>query len=282
MKVTAGVCAYNEEKSLGKALESVLPQLGPDDELVVVASGCTDRTAEIARGVAKRDTRVKVVVEAERGGKAAALNKILGRTKSGFLVLTDADVALEPGAVREILKPFADPQVGAAIGCTESWRLRSFWDRLQDFAWRSFNGLRRRQSGDGSLFALNGYLSAVRAGLVTEIPRDSLVEDWALGWAVKAKGYRVVFCPEARVRVKAAQNLRDYLRQKVRVRVGQLQLKEQGMGLSYVRQPENLGLLFGSPYALPYLVLDLVAWALALARHRAGILTWEPIASSKP
>src|SRR3989338_2607512 len=282
MKVSAGICAYNEGKSIAGALRALLPQLGSGDELIVVASGCTDGTIPIVRGFAEKDARVKLVVEAERRGKASALNRILGLAKGGFLVLSDADVVVSENAVQEILKPFADEKVGAVIGRTESFQLVSCWDGLQDFAWRAFNELRRKQSETGELFALNGYLSAVRTGLAQRIPENSLVEDWALGWAIKQKGYHILFCEPAVVRVKAAQNLADYLRQKIRVRVGQLQIRASGMKASYLRQPGNLGLLLKSPYALPYLLLDLVAWVGALYRYRTGTLKWSPVASSKP
>ena len=61
MRVTVGICAFNEGKSLAKNLASVLPQLAPDDELVLVASGCTDNTVEVARSFAARDARVIAV-----------------------------------------------------------------------------------------------------------------------------------------------------------------------------------------------------------------------------
>ncbi len=283
MGLTVGVCAYNEEKSVAKALGSVLPQLGGGDEVIVVASGCTDRTVEIVRGVAGKDPRVRLEVEPARRGKAAALNKILSLARNECVVLTDADVLVGPSAVEAIAVALETKGVGAVIGRTVSLQQESFWDKLQDFAWRAFNDLRQRQSDAGNLFALNGYLSAVKKSLVKEpIPEDSLVEDWMLGWGIKEQGYRVVCCPEAIVYVKAAQNLRDYLRQKVRVRVGQLQVTERGMGWAYLRQPSNLGLLLQSPYALPYLALDLVAWALALARYACGVRKWTQVGSSKP
>ena len=282
MRVTVGICAFNEGKSLAKNLASVLPQLAPDDELVLVASGCTDNTVEEARSFAARDARVRLEVEAQRNGKAAALNKILATANGSFIVLTDADVVLERNALEKLLEPFKERDIGAVIGRTESLCRKSFWDGLQGFAWQSFNELRERQSRDGTLFALNGYLSAVRNGIVDRLPLDCLVEDWMLGWKIRERGYRVVFRSDAMVYVKAAQSLSDYLRQKVRVRVGQLQVHEQGMDLAYVRQPANLGWLFKSPYALPYLVLDVLAWGLAFFRHRTGTLKWEPVTSSKP
>ncbi|WP_434318700.1 glycosyltransferase [Leifsonia sp. P73] len=62
------IAAHDEEAVLGACLRSLLSEGVERDRIVVVANGCSDRTAEVAR-----DHGV-VVVEREEPGKAAALN----------------------------------------------------------------------------------------------------------------------------------------------------------------------------------------------------------------
>ena len=52
--------AYNREKYIGEAIESVLASTYPNFELVIVDDASADRTVEIARSYASRDQRVKL------------------------------------------------------------------------------------------------------------------------------------------------------------------------------------------------------------------------------
>ena len=48
-KLAVLIPAHNEASSIGKTLKTLLPQLTPQDRIVVVADNCTDETATIAR-----------------------------------------------------------------------------------------------------------------------------------------------------------------------------------------------------------------------------------------
>ncbi len=85
--------AYNAERFIRQAIESLLCQDYSDWELIVVNDGSTDRTAEIAR--AFDDPRIQVVDQAN-GGEAAARNTALGRMRGEFVAFLDADDAYLP------------------------------------------------------------------------------------------------------------------------------------------------------------------------------------------
>ncbi|HEV2038246.1 MAG TPA: glycosyltransferase, partial [Candidatus Eremiobacteraceae bacterium] len=60
-----GIMAYNEERNIARLLDSVLQQSVSDRlaSIVVVASGCTDRTCEIVEHYARRDSRISLIAE---------------------------------------------------------------------------------------------------------------------------------------------------------------------------------------------------------------------------
>ena len=70
------VPAYNEGRMIKRRIENLLSQDYPKDqfEIVVVDSGSTDTTLEIARGLEKINANVRVLEEGERKGKASAIN----------------------------------------------------------------------------------------------------------------------------------------------------------------------------------------------------------------
>jgi glycosyltransferase involved in cell wall biosynthesis len=80
--------AYNAERFIRQAVESLLSQTYPEWELIVVNDGSTDRTAEIARAFG--DPRIHVVNQAN-SGEAAARNTCLERMRGEYVAFLDAD-----------------------------------------------------------------------------------------------------------------------------------------------------------------------------------------------
>lgn len=98
--------ASNEAALIGPCLEALLAcEDLRSANVVVVANGCTDDTAAIARGfahgAAARNWRIEVV-ELERGHKPSALNAGDSLCPDGARVYLDADVIVEPGLLAEI------------------------------------------------------------------------------------------------------------------------------------------------------------------------------------
>ena len=80
--------AYNAEKYIGQAIESVLAQTYPGWELIIVNDGSTDRTADIATQYT--DVRIKVFHQAN-SGESAARNAALKQIKGEYVAFLDAD-----------------------------------------------------------------------------------------------------------------------------------------------------------------------------------------------
>lgn len=85
--VTAAIPVRNGEAYLAEAIESVLAQSRPCDQVVVVDNGSTDRSAEIAAGFGDA---VEVVSE-PRPGIGAARNAALRAARGDYLAFLDAD-----------------------------------------------------------------------------------------------------------------------------------------------------------------------------------------------
>lgn len=113
------VLPYRDAAStLGEAMQSVLADLGGDDELVVVDDGSSDTSADLARSLAARDTRV-VLVESggtrlEAAGVARALERGIAAARGALVGRMDADDVSLPGrfaAERRLLE--SDTSLGA-------------------------------------------------------------------------------------------------------------------------------------------------------------------------
>jgi glycosyltransferase involved in cell wall biosynthesis len=88
--VTVITPAYNVEKYLGEAIDSVLRQTFADFEYLVVDDGSTDRTADEARMRAAADPRLHLL-SAGHGGAAAARNVGISRARGDYIAFLDSD-----------------------------------------------------------------------------------------------------------------------------------------------------------------------------------------------
>jgi biofilm PGA synthesis N-glycosyltransferase PgaC len=231
-KVSVGICAYNEESSIERVVSNVLCQPLPYDsdltEVLIVASGCTDRTEDIVRKISLRNRKVRLISEESKRGKASAINQILREATGDIIVMTDADVLPASGSLMELIKPFRDQAVGAVGGRPiPSNEGNTFWGFLAHLIWtRMQDELLKSETQQGIFFQLSGYLCAIRARLIDHIPYTTIDDDKYMGQAIRRKGYGVLYEPSAVVYIHGPTSTRDFLVQRVRVLTGHQQVKK--------------------------------------------------------
>ncbi len=112
MEISIIIPTYNEEKYIGKTLESIKRQDYKDIEVILADSNSTDATRGIAR---RRYSKVRLVVKRERG-VGIACNAAARTAKGRLLMFLDADTSITRGLLRAYIKAFADGNVVAATG----------------------------------------------------------------------------------------------------------------------------------------------------------------------
>jgi len=154
-RVVAVVAAYNEEGRIGSAVKSLLA-LDKVDEVVVVADGSTDRTAEEATASGAR-----VLMSASRRGKGGALDAALDRVDADIYLLVDGDVAETAGHSEPLIDAVADGGLELAIGRLPLQAGGGFGLVKRLSAW-----LVRRASGFEAGEPLSGQRAANRGALL--------------------------------------------------------------------------------------------------------------------
>jgi glycosyltransferase involved in cell wall biosynthesis len=103
------IVAQNEERTLGQVLEAAKPIA---DEIIVVDSGSTDRTKEIARNCSAQ------VVDQSWLGYAAQKNFAIDLAKGSWILSLDADEVLTPDLVAEIKAVLERGDANGFVGYT--------------------------------------------------------------------------------------------------------------------------------------------------------------------
>ena len=214
---TLVISAYNEEEVLAKKLDNATSLEYPAGrlEIVVVDDGSSDKTATIARSYADRG--VTLHHYAENRGKNLALNDSMPRVNGEIIVFTDANGMYEPDALKELLRPFADPAVGASCG---ELVYRNFNDNSVAEGYNRFWELdqmqKRLESNCGTLLGANGSIFAVRSKLCRSIPND-VCNDMVQPIWVAAAGHSCVYEGKALSIEAGSSDADDELKRRSRI-----------------------------------------------------------------
>ena len=96
-RVSAIIAAFNEERFLGKALESLLEQTYPDFEVLVIDDGSTDDTLSVCVDAAKANQHINIIIYSGRNqGAHAAINFGIENSRGVFITILNSDDAYMP------------------------------------------------------------------------------------------------------------------------------------------------------------------------------------------
>jgi hypothetical protein len=202
-RVSILIPARNEEAHIERTVRSALGQESVEDlEVIVLDDGSTDRTAEILASIA--DPRLTIITGGSEPlpagwlGKPWACARLADRAKGSILVFVDADVHLEPWAVRSTMSELRSG--GFALLAPYPRQLAETWlerlvQPLVTWSWAATMPLGwAERSHRPSLSAANGQLLVLDAAAYRSIGghapvRGAVVEDVALMRALKIAGH---------------------------------------------------------------------------------------------
>jgi glycosyltransferase involved in cell wall biosynthesis len=129
--------AFNAERYIALAVESVLSQTFADFEFIIIDDGSTDATRSILESYAARDTRVRLVSRPNTG-YATALNEAIGLARGEFVARMDSDDVSDGRRFeRQVTFLWENTNVVAVGG--QAWTIDSDGDRIGEYGWRSLD-----------------------------------------------------------------------------------------------------------------------------------------------
>jgi cellulose synthase/poly-beta-1,6-N-acetylglucosamine synthase-like glycosyltransferase len=220
MNVSIVVPAHNEAANIRRLLTALIQQqtrLARIVEIVVVASGCTDDTADVARDVGVGRPGIHVHVQERREGKVAAINAYLKMRdpRAEVIVVCSADLDPDPGAIESMAAFLREhPNVGMVGGRPVPDNDGSkLVGRMVRVLWE----LHHRVSLEVPKM---GEIVAFRAQLVEYVSELSVVDEASIEDIVRAKGYELGYVPEAIVANHGPETLGEYFEQRRRIARG--------------------------------------------------------------
>lgn len=263
--------AFNEEKSIARCLNAVTGLNYPSYEVLVIDDGSTDFTMPIIERSAVRFIHCTV-----NRGKAEAVNDAVRQSRGEILVFSDSDSWLDPNALRHLVSPFGDPQVGMTAGNVIVPSSRSWLRTWQSIEYMLAQALAKpaQQNGGSSISVCPGVICAMRRTVYQQTGGFSdrtQAEDFDITLAVIRAGYRVCYQANAKAYTECPDNWPALIHQRKRWSRGTLQVllanrdiignRSHG-ALSFFWLPHMLAIGYGGPIVelLILLILPIIAF----------------------
>jgi biofilm PGA synthesis N-glycosyltransferase PgaC len=223
IRCSVGITAYNEEANIGRLLQAVIDQRLYEveiTEIIVVASGCTDRTEEIVRSYMEKESRIQLYVQEKREGKTSAINVFLGHAKERICVLESGDTLPREDTIDKMVRMFRDP----AVGMTGAQKVAV---NTPDHVVGVLSHLRLKMEHQLCLeIPRLGELIAFRK-VFDQIPPDVAMDEAFVEALIIRRGMQVRYAPDAVVYNMGPETVGDFVTQRRRNYAGHLYLKDK-------------------------------------------------------
>lgn len=193
-RVSVVIRAFNEEKHLGRLLAAIERQSKRKVEVILVDSGSTDRTLDIAR---KHKTRI-LRIKPQEFTFGRSLNKGIAAAQGDVVVLASAHVwPMRADWLARLTAAFDDPKVASAYGKQRGTTESQFSEDQHFRKWYPETSDLNQQHGFS-----NNANSAIRKSIWKQTPFDEELtglEDLAWSSWAHSAGYKVAYVAEAGV-----------------------------------------------------------------------------------
>lgn len=198
-RVTIIIPAYNEEKSIGRTIKSIIASDYPEEklEILVINDGSEDKTFEIAK---KYKSKLVKVYTKLNGGKGTALNYAIRKAKGEIIFSMDADTFVEPHSVKEMTRYFKNLKVMSVTPSMLIYKPKGILQRAQQAEYLFGLFIRKAFTSVNAIHITPGAFSAYRKtffdkyGLYDE---DNITEDLEMSLRIQHKGYAIEYSPES-------------------------------------------------------------------------------------
>jgi cellulose synthase/poly-beta-1,6-N-acetylglucosamine synthase-like glycosyltransferase len=265
IRCSVGITAHNEEANISKLLAAMLAQKLQTveiTEIIVVASGCTDRTVPIVQELAAQDPRIRLIVQEQREGKTSAINQFLQNAQEDICVLESGDTLPRADSIENLVKWFADPKVGM----TGAQKVPV---NVPEHILGYMSHLRLRMEHQLSLeIPRTGELIAFRK-VFTRLPPDVAMDEAFVEALVIRRGLEVHYAPDAVVYNMGPETLGEFIMQRRRNYAGHLHLtRKYGYRVSSLETSRVLRIGLEEAWKALRLIWTLAALALIEAFAR--------------
>ncbi len=253
---------YNEEKSIGGAIESLLNSDYKGLKKIIVVDDCsTDNSYNVIKMYAKKYTNVIALQTPKNTGKASGSKNYGAKfVKSELIGFADADSYSNKDAITNMIGFFDNPSVGAVTSQILVKERKKFIEKLQEIEYKIIAFSRKLLGFIDAIYVTPGPLAIYRKDVFDKIrgfDEENLTEDIEITWHISSAGYDIRMSVPSKVYTIAPNKFSDWFKQRIRWNVGGLQTINKYKG-TFLKK----GML--GNFILPFFVLSWIVGILGI------------------
>ncbi len=233
LRCSVGVIANNHESTILPLLAALVDQhlhRVEIAEIIVVVSGCTDRTRDLAAAFAVDYPHVRIVEQPVWLGRTQAINAFLQECTTDICVIENGDTVPHEYAVENLVRMFADPTIGM-VGAQKTL------PQIPTHVTGLLNHLRTRMEHQLALDIPRLSEMIAFRKVFDAIPVESAVDEAFVEALVVEHGLTLRYAPDAMVYVTGQSTLGGFMAQRRQSHAGYLRLKQKyGYTVSSLRR----------------------------------------------
>lgn len=226
-EVTLVVPAYNEMSCIEAKVINTFGLDYPSDkfEVLFVTEGSNDGTSEYIASLQSEYSNLRMIAGDTRRGKIEAMNMAMKTVNTPIVIFTDANTTLNHAVIKNIVRHFQDPIVGAVAG---EKRIQTEGSEAaagagEGLYWKYESFLKKLDTELYSVVGAAGELFAVRTNLFEHVEKDTLLDDFIISLRIAANGFRVIYEPDAYASERPSFSIQDEMKRKIRISAGGFQ-----------------------------------------------------------
>lgn len=217
-EVTLVIPAYNEAYILESKINNCLALDYPAAKLKIIF--ITDGSTDNSGAILAQYPQITHLHNSNRGGKSLAENRAMEFVQTPYVIFTDCNTFLNKQAVREMVKHYQNPAVGAVSGEKKVLALDSLTGSGEGLYWKYESFLKRCDSDIYSLMGAAGELVSFKTNLFQPLEEDTILDDFVQSLRIVGKGYKVVYEPKAFAMEAPSTSMAEEMKRKIRICAG--------------------------------------------------------------
>jgi cellulose synthase/poly-beta-1,6-N-acetylglucosamine synthase-like glycosyltransferase len=237
------ITSWKEPNTIGKCIKSIgdskysgigkafeILQVSPDRETL-------EAGLEVANELRLSSKQYRQIQDPKKG-KPYALKMAMKEANGDIIIFTDGDTYFDKNAVKHLIEPFSNPNVGGVSGRPVSMdkkdNIFGYWGHLLSNSGhdRRVTTMSHREGNyhisDTNFYPMSGYIMATR-NYDFNLPANVLSDDAYISYSIRNMDKQIAYAPMAKCYVKYPTTLDDYYKQKVRSLGGFVQLERFGV-----------------------------------------------------
>ncbi|NJS41937.1 glycosyltransferase family 2 protein [Candidatus Gracilibacteria bacterium] len=261
-RISVIVPAWNEEVGVVKTIDSVLKNTYKNIELIIVNDGSIDTTHQkvmeyIQDEVANKRLDLKNInyIAQPNQGKGQALNNGIKASTGDIIMTIDADSALQPKAITNLVKYYLDPKIMCVVGNVKVAKNNTFVGLVQQLEYYFGFYFKRAYAILGAEYIFGGACASFRRevfDIIGYYDTDNKTEDIELSMRTRWAGLECTYAEDVVCYTEGASDVLSLVNQRVRWKKGRFDTfwRYRKIFLSVSKEHNSWLSFFILPYAL--------------------------------